>query len=222
MGRVGTAHDCRRRVKTVQARIHGFAGNHLFEVPELAHQFPDPLPLSEDLVLGENQLFLGVERPFPPRCLDALVLVLGDSVVAALVVGHGGLDEAAGVGVLVEERGGDACALGDRADGESAALAAELTDGLLDADEFVLGLASAGDTGDASAPATPPATSLATSPAELSRRLFTARLIGGATTVVTVGYGTYGVLRIKRGTVPLARLPRSRTASGSRWSATST
>ncbi|WP_354596001.1 metallophosphoesterase [Streptomyces sp. JL1001] len=50
---------------------------------------------------------------------------------------------------------------------------------------------------------------------ELSRRRFTAQLIGTATAVAaagTVGYGTYGVLRgprIKRVTVPLAKLPRS-------------
>ncbi|WP_196218082.1 metallophosphoesterase [Streptomyces blattellae] len=52
-------------------------------------------------------------------------------------------------------------------------------------------------------------------PAELSRRMFAARLVGGATAAValgTVGYGTYGVLRgprVKRVTVPLAKLPRS-------------
>ncbi|MFI9625430.1 metallophosphoesterase [Streptomyces sp. NPDC052042] len=49
----------------------------------------------------------------------------------------------------------------------------------------------------------------------LSRRLFVARAVGGAAAVAgfgTVGYGTYGVLRgprVKRITVPLARLPRS-------------
>lgn len=48
-----------------------------------------------------------------------------------------------------------------------------------------------------------------------SRRLFVARAVGGAAAaaaVGTVGYGTYGVLRgprVKRVTVPLARLPRS-------------
>ncbi|MFJ8009652.1 metallophosphoesterase [Streptomyces fagopyri] len=51
--------------------------------------------------------------------------------------------------------------------------------------------------------------------AEPSRRLFVARAVGGAAAAVavgTVGYGTYGVLRgprVKRVTVPLARLPRS-------------
>lgn len=78
-------------------------GDHLIEVPELAHELSDPLSLSEDLVPAVGELLLGVERPFPPRRLDALVLALGDSVVAALAVGDGDLDEAAGVGVLVED-----------------------------------------------------------------------------------------------------------------------
>ncbi|WP_435974436.1 metallophosphoesterase [Streptomyces sp. Qhu_M48] len=53
------------------------------------------------------------------------------------------------------------------------------------------------------------------SPAEVSRRLFVSRVVGGAAAaaaVGTVGYGAYGVLRgprIKRVTVPLARLPRA-------------
>lgn len=51
--------------------------------------------------------------------------------------------------------------------------------------------------------------------ASASRRLFVARAVGGAAAVAglgTVGYGTYGVLRgprVKRVTIPLARLPRS-------------
>ncbi|WP_250287824.1 metallophosphoesterase [Streptomyces atroolivaceus] len=51
--------------------------------------------------------------------------------------------------------------------------------------------------------------------ADPSRRLFVARAVGGAAALAglgTVGYGTYGVLRgpkVKRVTVPLARLPRS-------------
>ncbi|MGW0966943.1 metallophosphoesterase [Streptomyces sp. NPDC002516] len=50
---------------------------------------------------------------------------------------------------------------------------------------------------------------------EPSRRLFVSRVVGGtaaAVAVGTVGYGTYGVLRgprVKRVTVPLAKLPRS-------------
>ncbi|MER5477590.1 metallophosphoesterase [Streptomyces sp. NPDC002734] len=52
-------------------------------------------------------------------------------------------------------------------------------------------------------------------PAELSRRVFVARVVAGATAVAavgTVGRGTYGVLRgprVKRVTVPLAKLPRA-------------
>lgn len=51
-------------------------------------------------------------------------------------------------------------------------------------------------------------------PATPSRRLFVSRIVGGtaaAVAVGTVGYGTYGVLRgprVKRVTVPLAKLPR--------------
>ncbi|WP_267243013.1 metallophosphoesterase [Streptomyces sp. PR69] len=49
----------------------------------------------------------------------------------------------------------------------------------------------------------------------MSRRVFAARIVGGGAAAValgTVGYGTYGVLRgprVKRVTVPLAKLPRS-------------
>lgn len=61
----------------------------------------------------------------------------------------------------------------------------------------------------AAAPAPTPA------PAAVSRRLFVSRIVGGAAAaaaVGTVGYGTYGVLRgprVKRVTVPLAKLPRA-------------
>ncbi|MFK4225191.1 metallophosphoesterase [Streptomyces sp. NPDC019890] len=49
----------------------------------------------------------------------------------------------------------------------------------------------------------------------VSRRMFVSRIVGGSAAAValgTVGYGTYGVLRgprVKRVTVPLARLPRA-------------
>ncbi|MFF9849961.1 metallophosphoesterase [Streptomyces litmocidini] len=49
----------------------------------------------------------------------------------------------------------------------------------------------------------------------LSRRLFVSRVVGGSAAAVavgTVGYGTYGVLRgprVKRVTVPLAKIPRA-------------
>ncbi|MFL4948569.1 metallophosphoesterase [Streptomyces sp. MMS24-I31] len=75
----------------------------------------------------------------------------------------------------------------------------------------------------ASSPApVPPASSVspaaptpATALAAPSRRVFVSRVVGGAAAtaaVGTVGYGTYGVLRgprVKRVTVPLAKLPRS-------------
>ncbi|MFF8671137.1 metallophosphoesterase [Streptomyces sp. NPDC015242] len=66
-------------------------------------------------------------------------------------------------------------------------------------------------------PAQPPAGAAPagpTAPAGPSRRLFVSRVVGGAAAaaaVGTVGYGTYGVLRgpkVKRVTVPLAKLPR--------------
>ncbi|MET9108783.1 metallophosphoesterase, partial [Streptomyces zhihengii] len=68
---------------------------------------------------------------------------------------------------------------------------------------------------EAGAPAGGDAPEGATAPAAVSRRLFVARVVGGAAAaaaVGTVGYGTYGVLRgprVKRVTVPLAKLPRA-------------
>ncbi|MFJ9582931.1 metallophosphoesterase [Streptomyces acidicola] len=67
------------------------------------------------------------------------------------------------------------------------------------------------------APAAPaePATSEDPAPTAPSRRLFVSRVVGGAVAaaaVGTVGYGTYGVVRgpkVKRVTVPLAKLPRA-------------
>ncbi|MEU4086088.1 metallophosphoesterase [Streptomyces aureus] len=70
------------------------------------------------------------------------------------------------------------------------------------------------------APAEPAPTEAPAEPATAplvgpSRRLFVSRVVGGAAAAVavgTVGYGTYGVLRgprVKRVTVPLAKLPRS-------------
>ncbi|MFD9038986.1 MULTISPECIES: metallophosphoesterase [Streptomyces] len=66
-------------------------------------------------------------------------------------------------------------------------------------------------------PAPPAATEPPSSPApaDPTRRLFVSRVVGGAVAaaaVGTVGYGTYGVVRgpkIKRVTVPLAKLPRA-------------
>ncbi|MFE7382701.1 metallophosphoesterase [Streptomyces zhihengii] len=68
---------------------------------------------------------------------------------------------------------------------------------------------------EAGAPAGGDAPEGVTAPATVSRRLFVARVVGGAAAaaaVGTVGYGTYGVLRgprVKRVTVPLAKLPRA-------------
>ncbi|MFF5762624.1 metallophosphoesterase [Streptomyces tanashiensis] len=80
-------------------------------------------------------------------------------------------------------------------------------------------------TGNAGPPAEPasasatepePVTAPAAAPAgDLSRRLFVSRVVAGSAAAVavgTVGYGTYGVLRgprVKRVTVPLAKIPRA-------------
>ncbi|MFK4691750.1 metallophosphoesterase [Streptomyces pristinaespiralis] len=71
-------------------------------------------------------------------------------------------------------------------------------------------------TGGPAAPGTgASATAGAEGPAGVSRRLFVSRIVGGAAATAalgTVGYGTYGVLRgprVKRVTVPLAKLPRA-------------
>ncbi|UUU28180.1 metallophosphoesterase [Streptomyces sp. DSM 40750] len=61
----------------------------------------------------------------------------------------------------------------------------------------------------------PPAPTTPEPPTDFSRRLFVSRVLGGAVAaaaVGTVGYGTYGVVRgpkLKRVTVPLAKLPRA-------------
>ncbi|MFD5793322.1 metallophosphoesterase [Streptomyces diastatochromogenes] len=63
--------------------------------------------------------------------------------------------------------------------------------------------------------AEPPGTPTPTPEPHLTRRLVVSRVVGGAAAaaaVGTVGYGTYGVLRgprVKRITVPLAKLPRA-------------
>ncbi|QFQ99920.1 metallophosphoesterase [Streptomyces phaeolivaceus] len=70
----------------------------------------------------------------------------------------------------------------------------------------------------ATEPPGPPGSTTPDAPApsaDPSRRLFVSRVVGGAVAaaaVGTVGYGTYGVVRgprLKRVTVPLARLPRA-------------
>lgn len=64
-------------------------------------------------------------------------------------------------------------------------------------------------------PEAPAAAAAPETPADVSRRLFVSRVVGGTAAAValgTVGYGTYGVLRgprVKRVTVPLAKLPRA-------------
>ncbi|MGW7085644.1 metallophosphoesterase [Streptomyces sp. NPDC054871] len=74
--------------------------------------------------------------------------------------------------------------------------------------------ASTEDAGSAEGPAPAEVRAEPAAPTAPSRRLFVSRVVGGsaaALAVGTVGYGTYGVLRgprVKRVTVPLAKLPR--------------
>ncbi|MFB7587917.1 metallophosphoesterase [Streptomyces sp. NPDC056169] len=74
------------------------------------------------------------------------------------------------------------------------------------------GVAAAAPAAEASAA---PAAEAPVSGDDVSRRLFVSRVVGGSAAAValgTVGYGTYGVLRgprVKRVTVPLAKLPRA-------------
>ena len=69
--------------------------------------------------------------------------------------------------------------------------------------------------GSSPQPLTTDTTAPATTPTGPSRRLFVSRVVAGAAAAAaagTVGYGTYGVLRgpkVKRVTVPLAKLPRA-------------
>ncbi|GGR98530.1 membrane protein [Streptomyces humidus] len=78
------------------------------------------------------------------------------------------------------------------------------------AEQVRAGETRAGETADGPTP-----TSLSGTTSEPSRRLFVSRVVAGAAAaaaVGTVGYGTYGVLRgprVRRVTVPLAKLPRA-------------
>jgi hypothetical protein len=106
----------------------GVRRGRLLGVPQLAHQFTDPLALGEDGLLGAGEGFLGVECALAPGGFDALVLLLGALLTPFAGVRDGCLDEVSGVRVLVTEGGGHSGSLGDRADGESSAFAAELAD----------------------------------------------------------------------------------------------
>ncbi|MEU3215593.1 metallophosphoesterase [Streptomyces sp. NPDC006971] len=98
--------------------------------------------------------------------------------------------------------------VGDGAGGSAAACTDSGTAGT-GTDSGTAGTGADTDSGTA-APAVVPVVASA-----LARRLFVARAVGGAAAVAglgAVGHGTYGVLRgprVKRVTVPLARLPRS-------------
>ncbi|MFB7210201.1 metallophosphoesterase [Streptomyces sp. NPDC056255] len=105
---------------------------------------------------------------------------------------------------------------GAGADDATSADGASGTDPANDAKESEISSSASASASTSGAPGTlvadAPAPPRADAP---TRRLFVARAVGGAAAVAglgTVGYGTYGVLRgprVKRITVPLAKLPRS-------------
>ncbi|MEV8444349.1 hypothetical protein [Streptomyces parvus] len=51
--------------------LQRFAGHHLIEVADLAHELADLLPLGEDFLLGSGEFFLRVQDPLAPGCLDS-------------------------------------------------------------------------------------------------------------------------------------------------------
>ncbi|WP_406480646.1 hypothetical protein [Streptomyces sp. NBC_01615] len=55
--------------------LDGFAGDHLVEVAELAHELADVLPLGKDHFLSAGQLAFGVEGSLPPGRFDPVVFL---------------------------------------------------------------------------------------------------------------------------------------------------
>jgi hypothetical protein len=100
--------------------------------------------LGEDLGVGGLEGFLGVEGPFAPGRLAAVVL-LGDSLVLACVgLSDGCVDHLPGFGVAVEEGARDVGSAGDSGDADLSLLPLEPDDGLAYAFESVRCLAAAG------------------------------------------------------------------------------
>ncbi|MFF7115479.1 hypothetical protein ACFY91_24655 [Streptomyces albogriseolus] len=77
--------------------LDGLAGDHSISVAELSHEFADPLSLDQDLVLSPGEFGLGVQGSLSPGRLDLVVFLAGASVVAALAVDDGLLDECSGI-----------------------------------------------------------------------------------------------------------------------------
>ncbi|MEV4335059.1 metallophosphoesterase [Streptomyces sp. NPDC049597] len=133
----------------------------------------------------------------PAAVSPAPVGARADAAVPAVPAGPSG-DGAVATTAIIPPATGDAASEETRTDAPQSALAPE----------------SAPQSAPESAPGSAPASGDAARGA-LSRRLFVSRVVGGAAATAalgTVGYGTYGVLRgprVKRVTVPLAKLPRA-------------
>nr|QIY76518.1 glutamine synthetase [Streptomyces sp. RLB1-33] len=127
--------------------LDGFAGDHLLGVADLPHQLTDLLSLGVYFLLRAGQFCFGVQRPFSPGGFDPVVCFFGGAVVTALAGGDGFLDQVAGVGVVVEERGRHVRPVSDGPDGEASSFATQLSDGLLDLAELDLCLSTAGSNG---------------------------------------------------------------------------
>jgi hypothetical protein len=56
--------------------LDGLAGDHLVEVPNLAHQLTDVLALSENFLLGAGEGLFGIEGSFTPSGLNSAVLIV--------------------------------------------------------------------------------------------------------------------------------------------------
>lgn len=127
--------------------LNGFAGDQLLSVADLPHQLTNLLSLGVYFLLRAGQLCFGVQRPLSPGGFDPVVGLFGGSVVTALAGDDSVLDQAAGVGVVVEERRRHVRPVSDGPDGEAAAFATQLSNGLLDLAELDLCLPAAGSDG---------------------------------------------------------------------------
>lgn len=105
------------------------------------------LALLENLSVRGVECVFGVGCAFPPGHLGLGVL-LDDGDAGFLAGGGDGvLDQAAGFGVLVEERAGDTCPRGDATEGDADAVPAELAQGVLNVADQAGGVLAAGQDG---------------------------------------------------------------------------
>ncbi|MBX9399418.1 hypothetical protein K4749_39225, partial [Streptomyces sp. TRM72054] len=80
--------------------LDGFAGDHLVEVVELAHELADAVALGEDLLLRAGKFGFSVQRALAPGRFDLFMGFCGGLVALSLAGGDGLLDKVPGVLVL--------------------------------------------------------------------------------------------------------------------------